>query len=107
MDFSLLDYHLSLFYTEMSVFSFESCQCAGKCGFSTLRRVEDLDVLTVYFVCTLHMAVICHYLELFTMYLDFLSGNITQDKSNNVHGFLENVSSGCVSHGCFFKIFVL
>ena len=50
------------------------------------------------------MAVICHSLELFTMYLDFLSGNITQDKSNNVHGFLENVSSGCVSHGCFFKM---
>ena len=30
VDFSLLDYHLSLFYTEMSVFSYESCQCVGK-----------------------------------------------------------------------------
>ena len=54
------------------------------------------------------MAVICHYLELFTMYLDFLSENIIQDKSNSVHGFffffLENVSSGCVSRGCFFKM---
>ena len=43
------------------------------------------------------MAVICHYLELFKMYLDFLSGNITQDKSNSVHGFLKIVSSGCVA----------
>ena len=50
MDFSLLDYHLSLFYTEMSVFSCESCQCAGKYGFWNLRSVEDLDVLTVYIV---------------------------------------------------------
>ena len=30
VDFSLLDYHLSLFYTEMSVFSCESCQCVGE-----------------------------------------------------------------------------
>ena len=38
------------------------------------------------------------------MYLDFLSGDIAQDKSNNVHGFLKSVSSGCVYHGCFFKM---
>ena len=50
VDFSLLDYHLSLFYTEMSVFGFESCQCAGKSGFQNLRCVEDLDILSAYFV---------------------------------------------------------
>ena len=50
VDFSLLDYHLSLFYTEMSVFSFESCQCAGKCGFWNVHRLDNLDILTAYFV---------------------------------------------------------
>ena len=48
------------------------------------------------------MAFICHYLELFTMYLDFLNGNITQDKSNNVHGFLKKCFFWMC--GCFFKI---
>ena len=53
MDFNLLDYHLSLFYTEMSVFSCESCQCAEKCGFWNVRHVEDLNVLLsiLYSIC--------------------------------------------------------
>ena len=71
MDFSLLDYHLSLFYTEMSVFSCESCQCAWKCGFWDVRRAEDLNVFTAYFVQYLHVGCYCHYLGLLTMYLDF------------------------------------
>ena len=97
VDFNLLDYHLSLFYTEMSVFSFESCQCAEVCGFWNLHRFEDLDFLTAYFVWNLHLAVICHYLELFTVYLGFLSENIIQDRSNNIHGFLKK----CFFWMCF------
>ena len=31
------------------------------------------------------------------MYLDFLIGNIVQDKYNSVHGFLTIVYSGCVA----------
>ena len=57
------------------------------------------------------MAVICHYLELFTMYLDFLSGNIMQDKSNNVHGFwkmfLLDVFLMAVSSRCLVALFQL
>ena len=37
------------------------------------------------------------------MYLDFLDVDVVQDKSNSVYG-LGNVSSGCVSRDCFFKI---
>ena len=44
VDFSLLDYHLSLFYTEISVFSCDSCQCVGNYGFCNVRHVEDLIV---------------------------------------------------------------
>ena len=48
VDFSLLDYHLTLFYTEMSVFSCESCQCVGNYGFWNVRHVGDLNVFTDY-----------------------------------------------------------
>ena len=93
MDFSLLDYHLSLFYTEMSVFSFESCQCAGK----NVDSGMFIGLKIWIFNCIFCMAVICHCLELFNMYLDFPIGNIAQDKYNSVHGFLKIVSSGCVA----------
>ena len=109
VDFSLLDYHLSLFYTQRSVFSFESCQCAGKCGFWNVHHLEDLDILTAYFVKILRMAVICHCLDLFMVYLDFLSEDITQDESCNVYGFSEmfllDVFLMTVSSRCLVALF--
>ena len=100
------------FWIIICPFSTQKCQCSAsnfasvvkRYRFGTLLCVEDLDILTAYFVSDLCMAIVCHYLELFTMYLDFLSGSILQVKSNNVHGFMENVFSGCVSRGCIFKM---
>ena len=48
VDCCLLDYHLSLFCTEMSVFSCGSCQCVAKYGFWNVRCAEDLNIFTDY-----------------------------------------------------------
>ena len=62
-----------------------------------------LNVFTDYFCIVFACRLLLPLLGMFTVYPDFLSEDIIQDKSNSVHG-LGNVSSGCVSHDCFFKI---
>ena len=60
------------FWIIICPFSRQKCQCSAlilasvleKCGFWNLHRLEDLDILTAYFIQNLCMAVICHYLEL-------------------------------------------
>ena len=85
----------------MSVFSCKSCQCVGKILDSGMFVV--LNVFTDYFCIVFACRLLLSLLGMFTVYLDFLSEHIIQDKSNSVHG-LGNVSSGCVSRDCFFMI---
>ena len=107
MDFSLLDYHLSVFYTEMSVFCCESCQCVGNYGFWNVWCAEDLNVFTDYLCVSFSVNSHFYYLGMFTVYLDF-SEDMLQDKSNDVYGsfYVEKMCfpSGCASRDCFFKI---
>ena len=88
------------FWIIICPFSTQKCQCSASNLASVLENVDSgmFVILKIWiFNCIFCMAVICHYLELFNMYLDFLSGNITQDKYNSVYGFLKIVFSGCVA----------
>ena len=87
------------FWIIICPFSTQKCQCSALNIASVLgkKKVDSgiFIVLNIWMfqLCVLYkvlcVAVICHYLVLFMMYLDFLSEDITLDKSCNVHGFSE------------------
>ena len=80
------------FWIIICPFSTQKCQCSALNIASELGKKVDSGIFIILNIWmfqlrvlykVLHVAVICHYLELFMMYLDFLSGDITLDKSCN------------------------